>query len=115
VHLAEAVVYLSLAPKSNAVYMAYNAAREDAARQLDEPVPLQIRNAPTSLMKDLDYGKGYQYAHDYQEKMTAMQCLPDSLKDRTYYQPGDQGLEPRFAERLSQIRAWKEQQRTGKK
>ena len=114
VHLAEAVVYLSLAPKSNAVYMAYNAAREDAVRQLDEPVPLQIRNAPTSLMKDLEYGKGYQYAHDYQEKMTAMQCLPDSLKDRTYYVPGDQGLEPRFAERLSRIREWKRQNREKK-
>ena len=115
VHLAEAVVYLSLAPKSNAVYMAYNAAREDAARQLDEPVPLQIRNAPTALMKDLEYGKGYQYAHDYQEKMTAMQCLPDSLKDRTYYHPTDQGLEPRFGERLASIKAWKEAERNKKK
>ena len=111
VHLTEAVVYLSLAPKSNAMDVAYMEARADAAEQLDEPVPLQIRNAPTRLMKELDYGKGYQYAHDYQEKMTAMQCLPDSLKDRAYYRPGDQGLEPRFAERLSQIKAWKKQHR----
>ncbi len=114
VHLTEAVIYLSLAPKSNAMETAYNAAREDAAKQLDEPVPLQIRNAPTALMKELEYGKGYQYAHDYAEKMTAMQCLPDSLRDREYYQPGDQGLEPRFKERLSQIKTWKEQHRGGR-
>ena len=113
VHLTQAVVYLSLAPKSNAMETAYNAAREDALRQLDEPVPLQIRNAPTRLMKELDYGKGYQYAHDYQEKMTAMQCLPESLKDREYYRPGDQGLEPRFAERLRSIKEWKKQKRGG--
>ncbi len=113
VHLTQAVVYLSLAPKSNAMEAAYNAAREDALRQLDEPVPLQIRNAPTRLMKELDYGKGYQYAHDYQEKMTAMQCLPESLKDREYYRPGDQGLEPRFAERLRSIKEWKKQKRGG--
>ena len=114
VHLTQAVVYLSLAPKSNAMETAYMVAREDALKGLDEPVPLQIRNAPTRLMQQLDYGKGYQYAHDYAEKMTAMQCLPDSLKDREYYMPTDQGLEPRYAERLWQIKAWKKEQRAGK-
>ncbi|MBQ8082322.1 MAG: replication-associated recombination protein A [Clostridia bacterium] len=114
VHLTQAVVYLSLAPKSNAMDTAYMVAREDALKGLDEPVPLQIRNAPTRLMQQLDYGKGYQYAHDYAEKMTAMQCLPDSLKDREYYMPTDQGLEPRYAERLWQIKAWKKEQRAGK-
>ena len=115
VHLTEIAVYLSLAPKSNAMEAAYMAARDDAVNMLDEPVPLVIRNAPTKLMKELNYGKGYQYAHDYAEKMTAMQCLPDSLKDRTYYHPTDQGLEPRFGERLASIKAWKEAERNKKK
>ncbi len=107
VHLAEAVVYLSLAPKSNALYTAYGRARKDALEQLAEPVPLVIRNAPTKLMKELDYGKGYQYAHDTEEKLTNMQCLPDSLLGREYYLPTDQGLEVRFKERLKQIKDWK--------
>ena len=107
VHLAEAVVYLSLAPKSNALYTAYGRARKDALEQLAEPVPLVIRNAPTKLMKELDYGKGYQYAHDTEEKLTNMQCLPDSLLGREYYLPTDQGLEIRFKERLKQIKDWK--------
>ncbi len=111
VHLTEIVVYLSLAPKSNAMETAYMAAKADALNMLDEPVPLVIRNAPTVLMKQLNYGKGYQYAHDYKEKMTAMQCLPDSLKDRTYYRPTDQGLEPRYRERLEAIKAWKAAER----
>ena len=115
VHLTEIAVYLSLAPKSNAMEVAYMSAKEDALTMLDEPVPLIIRNAPTRLMKELDYGKGYQYAHDYQEKMTAMQCLPDSLKDKRYYFPTDQGLEPRYKERLEAIRAWKDAQRAKKK
>ncbi len=115
VHLTEIAVYLSLAPKSNAMEAAYMAARDDAVNMLDEPVPLVIRNAPTRLMKELNYGKGYQYAHDYAEKMTAMQCLPDSLKDRSYYHPTDQGLEPRFGERLASIKAWKEAERNKKK
>ena len=115
VHLTEIVVYLSLAPKSNAMEVAYMEAKADALHMLDEPVPLIIRNAPTALMKDLNYGRGYQYAHDYKEKMTAMQCLPDSLKDRTYYHPTDQGLEPRYAERLNAIKAWKEEARKGGK
>ena len=75
---------------------------------LDEPVPLVIRNAPTRLMKDLGYGKGYQYAHDTEDKLTNMQCLPDSLLGREYYRPTDQGLESRFKERLQQIKEWKE-------
>lgn len=107
VHLAEAVVYMSLAPKSNALYTAYNRARKDALDQLAEPVPAVICNAPTRLMKDLGYGDGYQYAHDTEEKLTNMQCLPDSLLERQYYRPTDQGVEARFKERLQQIKAWK--------
>ena len=111
VHLTEAVVYLSIVPKSNAMEVAYNAAKADALESLAEPVPLVIRNAPTRLMKELDYGKGYQYAHDYAEKMTAMQCLPDSLKDREYYHPTAEGMEKNFGERLADIRAWKKAKR----
>lgn len=107
VHLTHAVTYLSLAPKSNALYMAYNAAKQDAQDMLAEPVPLQIRNAPTSLMKDLHYGENYQYAHDYEDKLTDMQCMPDSLQDRTYYHPTKQGSESRVQERLNQIKAWR--------
>ena len=108
VHLTQAVVYMSMAPKSNALYMAYNRAREDALTQLAEPVPLVIRNAPTKLMENLNYGKGYQYANDTEEKLTNMQCLPDSLLGREYYQPTDQGVEAKFKARLEQIKAWKE-------
>ncbi|MBO7663303.1 MAG: replication-associated recombination protein A [Clostridia bacterium] len=111
VHLAEAVVYMSLASKSNAMEMAVMEAGEAIRKEPDAPVPLVIRNAPTQLMKNLDYGKGYQYAHDYAEKMTAMQCLPDGLKDRHFYHPTTQGQEARYKERLEQIRAWKEEQR----
>ena len=107
VHLTQAVVYLSLAPKSNALDVAYMRARNDAVTQLAEPVPLHIRNAPTKLMKELGYGKGYQYAHDYAEKMTDMRCLPDSLLGKVYYEPTEQGLEVRFKERLESIKAWK--------
>ena len=109
VHLTHAVVYLSLAPKSNALYMAYEHAKKDAVTMLAEPVPLVIRNAPTKLMEELEYGKGYQYAHDTQEKLTSMQCLPDSLLGREYYLPTDQGLEARYAERLKEIKQWKEE------
>lgn len=108
VHLTHAVTYLSLSPKSNALYMAYNAAKTDAQEMLAEPVPLQIRNAPTSLMKDLHYGENYQYAHDYEDKITDMQCMPDSLLDRSYYQPTSQGSEARVQERLKQIKAWRD-------
>ena len=109
VHLTQAVTYLSLAPKSNSMEVAYNSAREDAVKMLAEPVPLVIRNAPTKLMKDLGYGNGYKYAHDYEDKLTSMQCLPDSLAGREYYRPTDQGLEARFKERLEQIKAWKKE------
>ena len=107
VHLTEAVVYMAMAPKSNSLYMAYNMASSDAREHLAEPVPLQIRNAPTKLMKDLDYGKGYMYAHDYEEKMTSMQCLPDSLVGREYFCPTEQGVEAKYKARLEQIKEWK--------
>lgn len=107
VHLTEAVIYMALAPKSNAMETAYLTARKDALEHLAEPVPLVIRNAPTSLMKDIGYGKGYQYAHDYKDKLTTMQCLPDSLKDKTYYHPTEQGVEDRFKQRLEYIKEWK--------
>ncbi|MBQ8312866.1 MAG: replication-associated recombination protein A [Clostridia bacterium] len=109
VHLTHAVVYMAMAPKSNALYTAYGAARKDALTQLAEPVPLVIRNAPTTLMQNLKYGEGYQYAHDTREKLTNMQCLPDSLAGREYYKPTDQGLEARYKERLEQIKAWKKE------
>lgn len=109
VNLTHAVIYLSMAPKSNAMELAYNEAKADAVQHLNEPVPLQIRNAPTRLMGELGYGKGYQYAHDTKEKMAAMQCLPDGLKDRSYYHPTEQGLEARYKERLRQIKAWKKE------
>ena len=95
VHLTHAAVYLSAAPKSNALYKAYETAKKDALEMLDEPVPLVIRNAPTRLMKELHYGEGYQYAHDAQDKLTDMQCLPDSLQGRHYYVPTEQGREGR--------------------
>ncbi|MDO5581044.1 MAG: replication-associated recombination protein A [Planctomycetia bacterium] len=107
VHLTQAVVYLSVAPKSNALYQAYENAKKDALTQLAEPVPLVIRNAPTRLMKDLDYGKGYQYAHNSEDRLTNMQCLPDSLLGREYYYPTDQGIEAKYKERLEQIKEWK--------
>ena len=107
VHLTEAVIYMALAPKSNAMEVAYFAARDDAREHMAEPVPLNIRNAPTSLMKDLGYGKGYRYAHDYEDKITSMQCLPDSLVGREYYKPTEQGAEVRFKERLNSIKEWK--------
>ena len=107
VHLTEAVVYMSLAPKSNALYVAYESAKKDALTMLAEPVPLVIRNAPTRLMKDLGYGDGYQYAHNSDDKLTDMQCMPDSLKDKTYYHPTEEGLEGRFKTRLEEIKAWK--------
>ena len=107
VHLTEAVVYLAMAPKSNAMEVAYLTAKEDALREIDEPVPLVIRNAPTKLMKNLGYGKGYQYAHDTEEKITNMQCLPDSLLGKEYYRPTEQGVEGRFKARLAEIKEWK--------
>ncbi|MBP3816250.1 MAG: replication-associated recombination protein A [Firmicutes bacterium] len=111
VNLTEAVVYMAMSPKSNAMDVAYMLAKRDALNELDEPVPLHIRNAPTKLMKDLDYGKGYKYAHDFEEKMTEMECLPESLKGTEYYYPTTQGNEARYKERLEKIKAWKEGKR----
>ena len=111
VHLTEAVVYLSMAPKSNALYTAYESAKKDALTMLAEPVPLVIRNAPTKLMKELEYGKGYRYAHDYADKLTDMQCLPDSLEGREYYRPTEEGVEAKIAARLAEIKAWKKAER----
>jgi putative ATPase len=111
VHLTHAVVYCSLAPKSNAMEMAYLEARADALKSLAEPVPLQIRNAPTGLMKELDYGKGYMYAHDYEDKVTTLECMPDSLRGKEYYHPTTQGLEAKYKERYENIKAWKEKHR----
>lgn len=107
VHLTQAVVYMSVAPKSNALYMAYEHAKRDAAKMLAEPVPLVIRNAPTKLMQELNYGKGYQYAHNTEEKLTNMQCLPDLLLGTEYYKPTMQGLEARVKARLDEIKRWK--------
>ncbi|HIU22500.1 MAG TPA: replication-associated recombination protein A [Candidatus Fimihabitans intestinipullorum] len=107
VHLTEAVIYMSLAPKSNACDVAYQKASADARKMLAEPVPLVIRNAPTKLMKELNYGKGYQFAHDSKDKLTTMECLPPSLKGKVYYQPGVHGNEIRFKERLEKIKEWK--------
>ncbi|HEX6803896.1 MAG TPA: replication-associated recombination protein A [Terriglobales bacterium] len=109
--LAQAVVYLSIAPKSNALYTAYGSVQADVERTAAEPVPLHLRNAPTGLMKKLGYGKGYQYAHDLDEKIAHMQCLPDNLKDRRYYQPTDEGVEKRIRERLEEIRKAKAHRR----
>ena len=109
VHLTEAVIYMSLAPKSNSAYVAYTLASNDAKKTLAEPVPLIIRNAPTKLMKNLDYGKGYQYVHDFKEKLTTMECLPPSLKGKKYYSPNEDGNEIRFKQRLEQINNWKKE------
>ena len=109
VHLTQAVVYMSMAPKSNAMYMAYESAKKDALTMLAEPVPLVIRNAPTKLMKELEYGKGYKYAHNEEDKLTAMQCLPDSLLGREYYRPTEEGIEARYKARLEEIKKWKKE------
>lgn len=109
VHLTHAVVYLSMAPKSNALYTACEAAKKDVRTLRAEPVPMQIRNAVTGLMKEQGYGKGYEYAHDTEEKLTRMQCMPDSLKDRTYYHPTQEGEEKKTAERLEIIRKFREE------
>ena len=103
VHLTHAVTYCALAPKSNALYMAYEAAKKDALQTIAEPVPLQIRNAPTKLMADLHYGEGYQYAHDYDDKITNMKCLPDALLHAIYYEPTMQGSEQKVTQRMKQI------------
>ena len=102
--LAQAVVYLSVAPKSNALYTAYGEIQGDVERTAAEPVPLHLRNAPTGLMKGLGYGQGYQYAHDLEDKVADMQCLPDNLIDRVYYRPTSEGVEKRIRERLEEIK-----------
>lgn len=107
VHLTHVVTYLSLSVKSNALYIAYETAKKDAIQTLEEPVPLHIRNAPTKLMKDLEYGKGYQYAHDFEDKLTIMTCLPESLLHHEYYHPTQQGSEAKVATRLQHIKEWK--------
>ena len=107
VHLTHCVVYLSMAPKSNSLYKACEACKKDIREMPAEPVPLQIRNAPTNLMKELHYGDGYIYAHDTEEKISRMQCLPDRLKDRRYYEPTLEGRERAVKEKLDQILAWK--------
>jgi putative ATPase len=102
--LAQAAVHLSLAPKSNALYTAYGEVQEDVQKTETDPVPLHLRNAPTGLMKNLGYGKDYQYAHNYEEKITNMQCLPGNLSGRSWYKPTDQGFEQRLRQRLDEIR-----------
>lgn len=111
VHLTEAVIYLSLAPKSNAVYKARLAAAKDVKTTMNEPVPLHLRNATTQLMKEVGYGKGYQLAHFFQDKLTDMQTLPDNLIGQTYYRPTEEGNERRFKERLNYIKEWKKKYR----
>lgn len=108
VNLAQAVIYLSLAPRSNSAYRAYEAAKADALNMLSEPVPLVIRNAPTGLMKDLNYGQGYVYAHDTKEKIARIQCLPDSLIGKSYYKPTREGEEGKAADRLSWAKNFRE-------
>ncbi|WOY88666.1 replication-associated recombination protein A [Ligilactobacillus murinus] len=109
VHLTQAVIYLSLAPKSNAVYKATTRVAKDVKQTLNEPVPLQIRNGTTKLMKELGYGKGYELAHFAKDKLTTMQTMPDNLVGHTYYLPTEQGNEIRFKQRLEQIKAWHQQ------
>ena len=108
-NLTHAVVYLSMAPKSNALTMAYSEASMDAQETFAAPVPLHIRNAPTKLMKELDYGKDYKYAHEFEDKITAMKCLPDELQDRKYYRPTKQGREAKIKEKLDSIDKWRDE------
>jgi putative ATPase len=111
--LAQAVVYLSIAPKSNALYTAYGEIQDDVERTAAEPVPLHLRNAPTGLMKGLGYGQGYQYAHNLEDKVADMQCLPDNLRDRVYYHPTSEGVEKRIKERLEEIKRRRSQAAKG--
>jgi putative ATPase len=111
--LAEAVVYLCLAPKSNSVYTAFGAVKQEVEETRQEPVPLHLRNAPTKLMKELDYGKGYRYAHNEEGKVADMDCLPDSLKGRSYYHPTQEGREKLLAQRMEEIRRIRASKRGG--
>src|SRR5205085_4063824 len=101
--LAQAVAYLALAPKSNAIYTAFGEVQEDVEKTAADPVPLHLRNAPTGLMKAFGYGKGYQYAHDLESKVADMQCLPDNLRDRSYFHPTDEGFEHELRKRMEEI------------
>ncbi len=109
--LAEATVYLAVAPKSNAIYGGYSSVQQDVKKTLAEPVPLHLRNPVTGLMADQGYGKGYKYAHDYAEKLTAMESLPKSLRGRRYYHPTDEGLEAKIKKRLQVIEEWRKRQK----
>jgi putative ATPase len=110
--LAQATVYLAVAPKSNALYAAYSRVSDDVARTRNEPPPLWIRNAPTRLMKELGYGEGYEYAHEDEDGVTAMECLPEGLRGTNYYRPTDRGVERRVAERIREIRTLRESKRS---
>jgi putative ATPase len=112
--LAQAVVYLSVAPKSNALYAAYGAVQQDIERTAADPVPLHLRNAPTALMKGLGYGKDYQYAHDVEGKVAKMQCLPENLRNHTYYHPTNEGIEKRIRDRMEEIKLLRQQAPKGK-
>ena len=109
--LAHAAVYLAIAPKSNALYKAYGAVKRDVEATAADPVPLHLRNAPTRLMKELGYGEGYKYAHDFEEKVADMECLPDNLRGRQWYFPTEEGVEKRIRERLAAVKAKKERMR----
>jgi len=109
--LAQAIVYLALAPKSNALYTGYGEVKGDAQKTVAEPVPLHLRNAVTGLMANQGYGKGYQYAHNAEEKLTDMECLPEGLRGRRYYQPTDQGFEKRLKEKMQAIEEWRRKRR----
>jgi putative ATPase len=109
--LAHAAVYLAIAPKSNALYLAYGSVKRDVEETAADPVPLHLRNAPTRLMKELGYGNGYKYAHDFDEKVTDMQCLPDNLKGKQWYYPTEEGVEKRIRERLANLKKTKERMR----
>ena len=111
--LAQAVTYLAIAPKSNAVYVAYSQAARDALADVAEAVPLHLRNAPTGLMKELGYAKGYDYAHDHEDATTAMDCLPPKLQNREYYRPTDRGFEKTIGERMSAWRTARQERRSG--
>jgi putative ATPase len=110
--LAQATLYLALAPKSNAAYVAYNEARADVEAAPAEPVPLHIRNAPTGLMKDLGYGRGYQYAHDAPDARVDQEHLPETLRGRRYYRPASRGLEAELGRRLEEWRRWRAERRS---